>query len=241
MKFVVVSATRSGSNLFCGTLNTHPQLVCFHEMFHKNAIYCGPENHERYDFGPVARRDADPMGFVARIYSIEHGFSCVGFKMFEGQNDAVLHGLVKNGDVKKIVLKRHGLLHAYVSREIARESKVYQSVGPEDRMDAIATKVNVDPKSFEKFVRKRMAFFEKVHVHIGAQPYLGIDYADVSGGCNGTYRRVLEFLGLDPSVALRTLHQRQNPARLNEKIGNLPELRAEFRGTEYESYLEEEW
>ena len=38
-RFVIISIPRTGSNLLCGALDFHPEIICHYELFHKEAIY----------------------------------------------------------------------------------------------------------------------------------------------------------------------------------------------------------
>ena len=38
-RFVILAARRSGSNLLCSLLGSHPHVRCHHELFNPNGIF----------------------------------------------------------------------------------------------------------------------------------------------------------------------------------------------------------
>ena len=239
IKFLIISAPRSGSNLLCGLLNSHPQIVCFHELFHRKAIYYGPKNNNQYDFGTTAARDRDPVQFLSRIYSSAHGYKAVGFKMFNGHNNSILSALVKNKNIKKIILHRKAALHAFSSLEIARITGKYQSVGEKGAAHHKKIKIHVDFQLFKAYVEKNERFYDWIKELIGDQPYYEIDYVDIVKVSN-RYKKIIPFIGVEDSSSLKAIHQRQNPEKLKDKIDNFDEICGVLSGTKYADYLKEE-
>lgn len=239
IKFLIISAPRSGSNLLCGLLNSHPQIVCFHEMFHRKAIFYGPKNNNQYDFGTTVERDRDPVQFLSRIYSSAHGYKAVGFKMFNGHNNSILSALIKNKSIKKIVLHRKAALHAFSSLEIARITGKYQSVGENETSPAKSTKIHLDSNLFKAYVDQNEAFYDRVNKRIGDQPYIAIDYVDIVKSTS-QYNKILPFIGVEDSSSLKAIHRRQNPEKLKDKIDNFDEICGVLSGTKYAGYLKEE-
>jgi len=239
IKFLIISAPRSGSSLLCGILNSHSKIVCFYEMFHREAIFYGPHNITRYNFGTLIERDKYPAKFLAKIYSSQHGFKAVGVKMFNGHNNIVLSALIKNTDIKKIILRRSAALHAFSSQEIARITKQYQSVGQNNLVKPAKVRVKVNIQAFKAYVNERQAFYDRVQMLIGDQSYLDLDYVDIVKRTN-VYKRIPSFLGLHESADMKAIHQKQNPAKLQDRIKNFDEICTALRGTKYASYIEEE-
>ena len=239
IKFLIISTPRSGSNLLCGFLNSHPQIVCFHEVFHRKAIFYGPNNIGQYDFGTLIERDRNPAKFLAKIYSLQHGFKSVGIKMFDGHNNSVLYALIKNPYIKKIILHRSASLHAFTSLEIAKHTSQYQLIGKNDSAKPAKVCVDVDIEAFKTYVYNRQAFYDRAQRKIGNQSYLDLDYTDIIKRTK-VFENTLGFLGLQASDAMKAIHRKQNPAKLQDRIKNFEEVRAALKGTKYEVYLEEE-
>jgi hypothetical protein len=208
-------------------------------MFHRKAIYYGPKNNNRYDFGSLADRDRDPVQFLTKIYSSAHGFKAAGFKMFDGHNNVLLSALINNKNIKKIVLHRKAALHAYASLEIARITNSYQSVGENQIEPSKKIKIRVDVQSFKTYVEKRDAFYDRVTKRIGDQPCLAIDYVDIVKSTS-PYNKIIPYIGVEESSSLKAIHQRQNPEKLKDKIENFDEIFSLLSETKYAEYLKEE-
>lgn len=239
IKFIIVSAPRSGSNLLCGLLNSHPKIVCFHELFHRKAIFYGPKNNNLYDFGTIAERDHDPARFMSQIYSPAHGYKSVGFKMFDGHNNIVLTALINNKNVKKIILRRKAALHAFSSMEIARITGKYQSVREKDTAPHKKIKVHVDIQLFKAYVERNKRFYDWVIERIGDQPFFEIDYVDIVKSTS-LYNKILPFIGVDDLSSLKAIHRKQNPGKLTDKIENFDEICEALKETKYSQFLKEE-
>jgi hypothetical protein len=239
IKFLIISAPRSGSNLLCGILNSHPQILCFHELFHKKSIFYGPKNNNKYNFGTLAERDEDQKRFISKIYSLEHGYKAVGFKMFNGHNNILLSALVKNKNIKKIILYRNAVLNAFVSLEIARKTNKYQSTRKIDLLSAETTKIVLNIESFKKYVDKKRMFFEWIKKRIDDQPFFELDYTDIVKKTS-RYKKLLPFIGVENLPSLKPIHQKQNPVKLSEKIYNFDEVCLALKNTKYAKYLKKE-
>ena len=92
-KFVIISYPRTGSNLLCSLLDSHPDILCHLEIFHQEAIFLSGDSRALKEFDLV-KRDADPLRFLGMIWDEDYGrrLRAVGFKLFFGQNRDVQIG-----------------------------------------------------------------------------------------------------------------------------------------------------
>jgi hypothetical protein len=237
-KFVLVFLSRTGSNLLAGMLDSHPEILCHHELFndteiHRSLSYKGTN----LDFGTVEERDRDPYEFLRRVFAFSGGKKKVGFKIAPGQNKRVLLSLLLNRRVKKIVLRRRGLLHAYTSEMIAYKTHVWSV--PESAKDRPkpAEKVTVEVDDFVKFLRKRQLFYRLVRLilFLTFQRGLFVDYEDLQD--QQTLEGVLRFLNASTSTPLKVRTERQNSPNLADRIDNYEELKAALASTQFAKYL----
>lgn len=241
-RFVVLTAPRTGSNFLCSLLNSHPQILCHHELFNASGIFCSLDLRSRsaYYFGTLAERDRDPLGFLARVWGKSFGHPVVGFKFNRGQNRAVFEAVVADRDVGKIVMRRRNRIRTYVSEMIAQLTGEWESY-PGIRLSASPPRIPVPPAGLFRFVEHNQTWFGDVDRWLGdsGQSALAVDYEDlVAGGGDG--RRIFEFLGVDPGAAgLKAATRKQNPAGLEALIANFDELAEALAGTELESELHE--
>lgn len=244
IKFVIISTPRSGSNLLCGMLGAHPQIICFHELFHHEAVYFGPRNRDKYNFGTVEERDRQPYKFLSKIYNQEHGSDAVGFKIFPGHNQKILNFVLNAPEIKKIVLKRENLLFSYTSALIARQTKKWQNAivtdtktGREDESKE-SVKVHVDAKEFFAYIKKNQDYFDYVEKRLIRQKSICINYQELISE-DKVIMDLVEFIDVknDPDLELTKLHTKQNSNKLSNRISNYEELRKKLLDTPYKSFF----
>ena len=57
-RFVILAAPRSGSNQLCTLLNSHPEILCHHEVYNPSAIFYALEYRGgSLDLGTIDDRD----------------------------------------------------------------------------------------------------------------------------------------------------------------------------------------
>ena len=234
-KFLVISAPRTGSNLFCGLMTSHPKIICFHEVFHRKGILIGsPSNISSFDLGSAEERDQNPVKFLQKLYSREHGFPAVGMKMFSGHNDIVMLALMQNRDVKKIVVSRRAALHAYSSVLVARQTHAYQNI--DESAASKPGRVHIDVDEFRKFADSREKFFSDIRAQLRGQDYRELDYLDIANRTR-QFWEVQEFLGLEMVNDLKARLRQQSAGELIDKIANYDELAEELWNTPHERFL----
>ena len=75
-RFVILSVPRAGSNLLCTLLNSHPEVLCHHEVFNPRGIFYALTHRDgSFSVGSVAERQRDPLGFLERLWDahVDHG------------------------------------------------------------------------------------------------------------------------------------------------------------------------
>lgn len=225
--FVIVYLPRTGSNYLAALLDSHPSVLCHHEIFNPTGIHRALSyKHTDLSFGTVAERDRDPWAFMSRVYSFTAGKAAVGFKLGPGHIFTwPLLSLLLHRRVRKIVLERRGWLHAYSSTMIARATQEWsRPTGAAPATAAPAPKVHVNVADFQQFVRRRQRFYHlaRLLLRVIGQPHLFLAYEDI--GEPGTMARLLRFLGVDPDVALSSRTAKQNSPCLADRIANYSEV-----------------
>jgi len=66
VRFVIFAAPRTGSNLLCGLLNAHPDILCHHGLFNPGGVHWA---RDRRGSGGVADRDRDPVAFLDSVWA----------------------------------------------------------------------------------------------------------------------------------------------------------------------------
>ena len=84
-RFVIISAPRTGSNLLCGALDAHPEIICHYELFHKEAIYHSSKyGNDWISNYTVSKRNKSPNDFLDFICCFKS--SCNGFNNANAAN-----------------------------------------------------------------------------------------------------------------------------------------------------------
>jgi len=242
-RFVVLSWKRTGSNLLCGILHNHPEIIMHNELFNPIDIFTyHPAVFQRGLQWTVLTRDIFPEDFLEFVWTGNHptlpdgsekrpiktGAKAVGFKSFpehwtDVRNEEVWRECILNDlRVKKIVLHRQDELAVLVSMIRADETGRYlQHAYPKD------LKITIDPARLQSFVDSYRDTFQRKY----KSPLCGRDTFLL------TYEQLVDqerfekemlpllwkFLGVDPTVPLKTLRETVKQADPDEDISSVIE------------------
>lgn len=236
-RFVIFATPRSGSNMLCSLLNSHPQCVCHHELFNPRGIRLALHLREAPPAMPdLVQRDARPLEFLAQVMDDWGGSGATGFKMTGTQNETVFEHLLDDTGVRKILLQRSNTLRELVSHKIAEQLDQWEVYDP-DELQEQRPAVEISLQELEARQRQNRRYHRRIQqcLQQSSQPYHSCYYESLTDA--GAQQDLLAFLGLQPDVSLHTLSVRQNSQPLDELISNYPELRAALTGTPFESQL----
>jgi len=243
IRFVILAAPRTGSNMLCTLVGSHPDVLCHHELFNPRGVFYALELRDgAFDLGGIEERDRDPLAFLERVWATDRGHTHVGFKMTHRQNESVLDAVLHDSGVRKIVLRRQNRVRTFVSQRISEELDQWE-VYRESDLVAERPKVRVDPAALQASVAENETYYGEVEelLEDTGQPFLRVSYEQLLTGAE--HRRVLEFLGLPDAAraadSLRIRSVRQNAGSLRELITNYAELENALAGTSLAADLEE--
>jgi glycosyltransferase involved in cell wall biosynthesis len=253
-RFVVLSWKRTGSNLLCGILYNHPEIIMHNELFNPIDIftyypkYLNPpiEESQPPRWTPLIR-DLFPNDFLEFIWSgkkcggnepIRPSFKAVGFKSFpehwiDVRNEHIFQdAILEDLRVKKVILCRKDELAVYVSMLRADETGRYMTHNYPENL-----KFNIDPAEFQSFLdRYRHTFHHKYKSPIVQRDTFWIYYEDL---CDLEYFRMniyphlCNFLGISKCPNIKTLREtvkQSDPEEdLSMIIENYEELEYCFR------------
>jgi LPS sulfotransferase NodH len=232
--FVIIAAPRTGSNLLCTLLNSHPEILCHHEVFNPSGIFTAI-THRHEDFaaalGSFEDRDRDPLGFLERIWNTGRDYHSVGFKWTRGQNELVLKRVIRDARVKKIVLRRCNRVKTFVSDKIAQQTQQWEVY---DRAALVHPRplVTVDRAELLNHISVNDQFYSTILAALAdaRQPYVQVVYEHLFDA--DQQQRLLEFLGVtETRYRLTAASVKQNPTDLQNVIANFRELAASVEGT----------
>ncbi len=230
VRFVVVSAARSGSTLLRTYLDGHPQLCCHGELLGFRRILglsmkglpSWPGRHSQdlaLELLPL--RSRDPVGFLRRVLDdsvdLAVGFKALYQHLDDPQFAEVLDWLIDCTELRVIHLQRRNGLRRYVSYERHRRNRRDPaSTGQPLTIDPVAARQDLGE------VERRRARIDR---ELAAHPALAVAYEDLLADTVAQRRRILSFLGVgDEELAFRT---EPSAEKLRDTIANYDEIRAD--------------
>ena len=238
VRFLVVAAPRTGSNLLCTLLASHADVLCHHELFNPGGIYYALALRDGdFSLGTLEERTADPLAFLERTWDHGLGKRCVGFKMTRGQDPQVLGACLADAKVRVIVLRRANRMKTFVSELRAQLTKRWEVYDPAD-IDATCPRVHVDAHALEAHVAQNEAFHAELDAALArsASPVLRVTYERLFD--TDEQQRTLAFLGLRADgVMLNPASVKQNSCDLRDLVENHDELSHELAGTAFAAEL----
>lgn len=231
VRFVIVAARRTGSNWLCTLLDSHPAILCHHELFNPAGIFYAQRlRHGPFSLGSVEQRDADPVGFVERVFGDSGGHPCLGFKLTHGQAEPVLDHVLADPAVRKIVLRRRNRVKTCVSEKVAEKLDSWEVYRAAD-LPAQTPRFELDPGELREHAARNERFYERIEAALAGtrQSCLRVCYEDLASP--EEHRRLLSFLDRVPAgTALEPTSVKQNPIDLREIVINFDELSEALRG-----------
>jgi len=234
--FVIIGCPRTKSNLMVNYLRQHSEIYCHGELFNPNGIIYF-EKHTNRVLSPeeefikdINFQQSNPSAYIDQVFGYQKYIDgkIVGFKILFGQSPDAIQYLVKQKEIKKIILIRN-FLFTYTSHNIARLTKQWNLKQSENRMEQ---KINLDPIHF-------LAYYEKIfNQYIGmiqslqksGQEYL-LSFAEDFPSPT-SLARIFNFLTLSmPQQELKEWLRRQNSPFLHDRIENAEEIQSLFSDT----------
>lgn len=237
--FVVFGHQRTGSNLLCGYLFQHPEVVMHYEVFNDKAIYSADGVVRAAT--ALRERDADPASFLSTVFSV--GLRCVGFKVFpehicrsEGSRE-LFERVLADPRVYKVILRRENRLAACVSCVRAAATGLY--IG--ENIDHV--KVHIEPHELQRWARRYDAYYAYVEERVVGQGarVTRVSYEELVAAPEAAVRRVYVALGVEPkapNAGVCRAVPRQTSAPLRDAISNFEQLKHAFVGTDLEADFE---
>ena len=267
-RFVIFSVARSGTTLLCSRLNSHPEILCHYELFAPNMIsyapnfqkiYGGDREISREDLtsgkigiDTVEGRERSPESFIVKVWQHNFGHKAVGFKLIRGQNQNAVDLLVRDENVKKILLLRQNKIRCYISRLIVEKTGVWSisqdglaykdgKIQSEENIQIPSKKVAVNVDKLNEWSKEYDRYFEQIRQRLvdTNQSFVELTYEDLIGEKSESVNsRLLEFIGVSAQFYhLQEISKKQNSEKLSDLIANFDRLKEKLVGTELEAML----
>ena len=231
-RFVILATPRCGSNWLCSLLDSHPDILCHHELFNLERIRFSRSLNLDEDFlGGMQQRQEAPLEFLAQAWKASFGYKAVGFKINLGQSEIIFNEVLDDPDIAKIIISRRNRVKSYVSEAIAEKTKVWESF-PESTPMVDPGPINVDAAELVSQVQRNLDYYSDLRqrLHATGQKVLEMEYEML--GERAQHQKMLNFLGQNPDAFLTTKTSKMNRASLRALISNFDRLAFELQGSD---------
>lgn len=225
-KFIIITRSRTGSNLLISLLDSHPNIEAYGEMF--NRLH-GRSSQSVWN---------GVFGYKSKDVHL------VGFKIFyyhplDSEDRWVWDTIYGDTSIPIVHLTRDNTLQTFLSRQIAAKTKVWHDKSGGKAMDAADKRVVLNPaECIEEFERTERWENEADH-RTQNHRKLTVSYEELTGeNQSETLNSIQEFLGVKP-IRLASEMRKQNTESLQDLIENFEELESALKGTKWERFLTE--
>lgn len=236
-RFVIFAAPRTGSNWLCTLLDSHPEILCHHEIFHPEGIHLALSRRGGgLDLGTLEQRDRDPAAVLAQVWRTGEDARAVGFKANRDQPRQAFEAIFSERGLRAIVLIRRNRVKTFVSEQIAALTGEWEST-PERALRAAPPRIAVDPDELRAHVARNRRYYAWLAERLGGAGWERLETSYEALAQEAERRRLLGFLGVDPAPPLTGATRKQTPRDLRATIVNFHALAGALRGGELESEL----
>jgi LPS sulfotransferase NodH len=237
IRFLLLGAARSGTNLLLGLLNSHPACFGGGEVFNSEHVKANTVPWKLKLDLPEARlaelRMSDPVAFLDLLFrcGFMHEFTRVGFKLLYNQSysqgedfPAVLSYLAREKSVRVIHLKRRNLAARLVSERQALQTGIWaHSVGSQH---IAPPPVQITPRDLVESISRITARQSEYDRLFAGHHVLEIRYEDLAARPLATAKRAMQFLGLPTTDRDPEAPFVKAGSNLREAIANYDDLKA---------------
>ena len=248
--FIIVGMPRTGSNLLFTTLQQHPAIAAYSELFHPMLGERSGRHAIRRDGAALYYGgDADPISFLRRWVWTDDAadYRAIGFKIFA----EYLRGKPTGGLLERLKEEVPGLhvvhitranyFDVFVSRLVANKTGSWISYR-EDRPsgDALGKMhLAISQEAATLFFRAMEWADTYIESLFLAGPYLRVDYERLAQDVQGQASAVFDYLGVGKSPVQMAI-RKQLTVRKEDLVANYQELRRHYSGTPYEAFFASE-
>jgi len=225
-KFIVLTRSRTGSNLLISMLDSHKAISAKGEIFQKLN----------------GKKVVDILDHVFCKYSLN--IKAVGFKIFyyhpmDDHSGLIWEEFKKIEDLHFIHLKRRNILKTLLSRKIAGKTDLWKK-GDErrDRLQSQNKKITFSKEELlEGFLQTR-TWENDYSTMFSGKRMVNIDYEDLVANPEQVFRKITTFLNLE-NIKPKSSLKKQNPEKLIDLVENYVSLKKDFINTEWLSFFDD--
>jgi LPS sulfotransferase NodH len=221
-KFMIFGQGRTGSELLCNLLDSHPNIKCDTEILFHHVFF-----PQQYIESKAALTSNKAYGFKGKIYQIQ--------EIQKQDANKFLSEIVKRG-WKLIYLQRRNLLRHSLSRLVAKQRNKFHHKSNEKLN---LQKVPIDTNLLLQEMETRKKYLEREKKMLENIDCLQIVYENdllYQENHQDTADRIFNFLGFE-SVSVKTNFQKLTPQRLSDFIENFEEVERAVARSKYSQFI----
>lgn len=221
-RFVVITRSRTGSNLLISLMNSHPQIEAKGEVFSRLE---GKKTRVIYD----------------EVFPVKSDLSCLGFKIFyyhplDSKDRSIWKILEEDKEIKIIHLQRKNLLRVHISRLIAGKTDAWTS-REEAGISADDKTVHISIDDLFSDIEESLDYIKNTKDRFCDHQVLEVFYEDLTAKRDQVMEDVFSFLDL-PMANLTSDLKKQNPEELSALVSNFDEVMNRLKASEYAYMLD---
>lgn len=242
-KFVICGTQRTGTSLLDSSLNAHPSIRCYSEVFLFSKGRGGKIEGSYRKFlnkKPLARKVGDIINRSSLVEQyldelfVMNNAQATGFKLMLGQIKKFpsIADYLRSHDVSAIHIVRENVLKTYISRLTAKKRKLYH-VKNNVKVEKVClpiTKLQRELGLIELENEQWKHYLTKVQT-------IEVHYEDILKDRAELMTEVQEFIGVDCETDLPSQLTKINPDTLEDVIENYEQVKQALSGSAYEKHL----
>lgn len=227
-RFIILAWQRTGSNLLCGMLHNHPQVMMHNEIFNRSKIHSYHKNLIDNNWS-IEKRNKDKTKFINWLFEQKMNKHAVGFKLFpehiDDSEDFVT--LLSDPTIKKIILKRNDAMSVYASQRRSLLNGNFMLKEIPDKNE-----ISISPQEMQIYLSKYDLYYKTLEKILSQQHFLNVSYEELNENTAREWKRITGFLEISfttPKSLLETV-KIDRPIIINKE-----ELKESFKFTKYKN------
>ena len=246
-RFIVLAARRSGVTLLLDSLSSHPQIQCYKEVFRtrqKFRYFQIDKKHSHFykfrsaslkrQIDYILRRKQLLDAFLMELYTPADGIKATIARLayLQARKYPEIVELALENDIGIIHLVRENSLKTIASNISARKRNTHHSTS---KVEPVA--IQLSPSKLRKSLTRLTKQIENYRAVLAGKRHLEVSYESFVAHRDTETRRILNFLGVDPSVPLTSDLIKLNPDSLEDILENYDQVAQALKRTVFEKYL----
>ena len=239
--FIVLTRSRSGSNLLKNYLNSVSEVECFGEVFrHSGRLGSDRPGIIPHDYG-LKLYKKDPVAFIKKYflnvqppYVRAAGFKLLYYHSRSSGRDNLWDFLKANPRIRIIHLTRMNLVKVIVSRELAMKTGVWIDHAGESSVDQ---KVTIAPEYFRNEIECTKRWEAEVRDYFSDHQFHELVFEDLVRRPEDSLNALRDFLGLESILKPVSGTRQQARKPVSDILENFEELQSTFAETEWSEYF----